>query len=103
MPRPSPRSPEGDAVYRLTVRGRVGEGWRRWFDADALRPGEGTTEIVVRVADQAELLGRLRRAQDLNLHLVKVVLLTRPESDDIASGPHPEGTSSDETSSGERS
>lgn len=84
---PSPTSPEltmsatpstarDDAtVYRLVVRGRVGEGWREWFGADALRPGDATTEIVVRVADQAELLGRLRRVVDLDLQLVELALL----------------------------
>lgn len=74
--RASPTTPrEEDAVYRLTVRGRVGERWREWFGADELRPGDTTTEIVVRVADQAELLGRLRRALDLDLQLLELALL----------------------------
>jgi hypothetical protein len=70
-----PAVSDDQSVYRITVAGRVGEDWGRWFDAEAVRPGEDRSEIVVRVADQADLLGRLRRVHDLNLHLVEVVML----------------------------
>lgn len=78
---PSHSSRDEGAVYRLTVRGRVGEGWKDWFGADTLRPGDTTTEIVVRVADQAELLGRLRRVLDLDLQLIELVRARTPDSE----------------------
>lgn len=84
---PTPRA-DGSA-YRITVASRVGESWERWFGADAIRPGDDTTEIVVRVADQAELFGRLRRVQDLNLRLLEVVLLAPDPSEEPDPGPRP--------------
>ena len=73
------RSPEDPtsriAAYRFIVAGRIGDQWAEWFGADSVVSGSGTTKIVVRVADQAELFGRLRRLQDLNLQLLELALL----------------------------
>jgi hypothetical protein len=66
------RGPEDELVYRLEVQGLVGPGWRRWFGADAVRPAVSSTVIEIRVSDQSELFGRLRRIHDLNLRLISV-------------------------------
>lgn len=63
------------SLYRLVVAGRVGEDWVEWFGADAVEPGDDRTVLLIRVADQAELFGRLRRVQDLNLRLLEVTLV----------------------------
>lgn len=63
---------DGELVYRLEVEGRVGERWRDWFDADSVRTAGDRTVLEVRVADQSELYGRLRRIHDLNLRLIAV-------------------------------
>lgn len=62
-------------LYRLVVAGRIGEGWVDWFGADDLTQEDDRTVLLVRVADQAELFGRLRRIQDLNLRLLQVTLV----------------------------
>jgi hypothetical protein len=85
----------------MVVHGRVGEGWREWFGADALRPGDTTTEIVVRVADQAELLGRLRRVVDLDLQLVELALLRSPRSETPDPDPPPTTDTIDPDTPGE--
>ncbi len=91
------------AVYRLTVRGRVGEGWREWFGADELHPGDTSTEIVVRVADQAELLGRLRRVLDLDLQLVELALLPSSRAENPDPGHTPATDITDSETSGDAS
>lgn len=65
--------------YRLEVAGRVDPGWSSWFEADTVTPGDCTTLLELRVADQSELYGRLRRIHDLNLRLVS---LRRLESEE---------------------
>lgn len=59
-------------VYRMKVAGRVPASWLDWFEADAITPDGPDTLLGVRVADQAELYGRLRRIHDLNLRLLRV-------------------------------
>jgi len=98
-----PTTRDEAAVYRLIVGGRVGEGWREWFGADALRPGDTTTEIVVRVADQAELLGRLRRVVDLDLQVVELALLRPQRSERPDPDPTPATETTDPETSGETS
>lgn len=61
---------DGKLTYRLEVEGRVGARWSAWFEADAIRAAGPNTVLDVRVADQSELYGRLRRIHDLNLRLV---------------------------------
>lgn len=57
-------------LYRLEVVGRVDPSWIGWFDADTLTTVGENTILDVRVTDQAELYGRLRRIHDLNLELL---------------------------------
>lgn len=65
----------GTVQYRLEVAGRVGATWAGWFEADAvIRRGENTV-LEVRVKDQSDLYGRLRRIRDLNLRLISVTLV----------------------------
>lgn len=61
-------------LYRLVVAGRLEESWLDWFGADVVDPGDEETVLWVRVADQAELFGRLRRIHDLNLKLLRLIL-----------------------------
>jgi len=61
--------------YRLEVRGAISAGWARWFGADTVTPAGLRTVIELRVADQSELYGRLRRIHDLNLQLISVLRL----------------------------
>ena len=65
--------PEGESVlYRIEVAGALAASWPEWFAADAVRTLGENTILDIRVADQAELLGRLRRVHDLNLRLISV-------------------------------
>ena len=75
MHRSTPDPSPGTAAYRMVVAGPVGDRWAEWFDADSVVSRPGRTEIVIRVVDQAELLGRLRRLQDLNLRLLELELV----------------------------
>lgn len=72
----------GDAAmtYRLEVAGRVPAPWQERFGAHAMyRDGENTV-LEIRVRDQSELFGRLRRVHDLNLRLISVALV--PDEDE---------------------
>lgn len=60
------------ARYRLEVAGPMASGWVDWFEADTISPLGENTVLEVRVRDQAELYGRLRRIHDLNLRLISV-------------------------------
>jgi hypothetical protein len=65
---------ERDTVlYRLEVGGPVGPEWVGWLEAEALTQVGENTVLDIRVADQAELYGRLRRIHDLNLTLISMV------------------------------
>lgn len=75
-------------AYRIVVEGRIGAHWGDWFGADVVIPGEETTELRIRVADEAELHGRLRRLRDLRVRLRSLVLL-RPSDGRDASAPDP--------------
>lgn len=57
-------------LYEIEVEGQVGPRWRDWFQADAVLPRGDNSILQVRVADQSELFGRLRRIHDLNLRLI---------------------------------
>lgn len=65
-------NPDRTLRYRLEVDGRVGPGWSAWFEADTVTSTGSSTLLQVRVADQSELYGRLRRIHDLNLRLVSL-------------------------------
>jgi hypothetical protein len=67
------RDPNPDTLlYRLEIGGAVDGRWADWFGADSVRTRGDTTVLEVRVADQSELYGRLRRIHDLNLKLISV-------------------------------
>jgi hypothetical protein len=83
-----PELPHGCAAtvaYRLVVEGEVGAEWQGWFGATSLFAAAGVTRMAIRVADQAELHGVLRRVHDMNLRLVELVRLAphgdEPETD----------------------
>lgn len=59
-------------LYRLEIGGAVDRQWADWFGADTVRAAGNNTVLEVRVADQSELYGRLRRIHDLNLKLISV-------------------------------
>jgi hypothetical protein len=65
--------------YRLVVEGRLGPEWRDWFGAAAVEVDEERTVIELRVRDQAELHGLLRRVHDLHLPLVSLTRLASRE------------------------
>ena len=62
----------GSVLYRVEVAGALAASWPEWFAAEAVRTVGENTILDVRVADQAEILGRLRRIHDLNLRLTSV-------------------------------
>jgi len=69
---------EKGVLYRLEVQGAIRSEWSRWFGADTVTPAGPNTLIQVRVVDQSDLYGRLRRIHDLNLQLVSVQRLEAP-------------------------
>jgi len=73
---------QDDAVtYRLEVADRVPATWRDRFGAHAMCRSGDNTVLEIRVRDQSELFGRLRRVHDLNLRLISVNL-TEAEAED---------------------
>lgn len=73
MTTPRRHTPRTDATrFRVEVEGAVGRVAVDWLEAEPVGEGTGTTVLEVRVADQAELYGRLRRIHDLNLTLVSL-------------------------------
>jgi hypothetical protein len=56
------------------VRGRLGPRFAAAFTELTMLPGDGATEFVGRVADQAQLHGLLTRVRDLGLTLESVVV-----------------------------
>lgn len=65
----------GSVLYRVEVAGALAASRPEWFAANAVRTAGENTILDLRVADQAELLGRLRRVHDLNLRLISVTRL----------------------------
>lgn len=66
----------GTTGYRLQVQGRVGTVAAGWLDATAVDFRDECTVLEVRVVDQSDLHGRLRRIHDLNLTLVSLRRMT---------------------------
>jgi hypothetical protein len=56
--------------YRVTVRGNVSERLASAFDGVSVERGNGTTVLVCRLRDQAELYGLLNWLRDFGLDLV---------------------------------
>jgi hypothetical protein len=62
--------------YAIRLEGHLHARWGGWFDALSLtNESDGTTLILVEVADQAGLQGVLRRLRDVGLPLVSVTLV----------------------------
>jgi hypothetical protein len=58
--------------YRAEVEGEIPPEWAAWFGAEALDTSEGRTRMELRVADQSQLHGVLRRIHDLHLQMVRL-------------------------------
>lgn len=76
-------------LYLVEVGGSVPESWKDRFGAEGMHEEGGNTVLEIRVRDQSELFGRLRRVHDLNLRLIS---LTRTVSGQEKTGTD-EGTS----------
>ena len=67
------------AIYQITAKGKLAEGWADWFNGSILRieyssKGTPRTILTCHVKDQSHLLGILNRLNSLNLPLLEVVL-----------------------------
>lgn len=70
-------SPDRETVlYRVVVAGWMARDWAGWFEADTVSTVGENTVLDIRVVDQAELYGRLRRIHDLNLGLISVTRIS---------------------------
>jgi hypothetical protein len=76
MDNPSAGLPRPGSRYHLVVEGELGPEWREWFAAERVQVHGGTTLIELRIRDQAELHGVLRRVHDLHLRLVSLTRST---------------------------
>jgi hypothetical protein len=59
-----------ESSYRVTVRGNVSDRLASAFDGATVERGRGTTVLVCKLRDQAELYGLLNRLRDFGLDLV---------------------------------
>jgi hypothetical protein len=66
------REPNRQAVYRISVQGKLDEDWSDWLDGMTITFERGTTTLTGPVADQSALRGILDRIWDLNLTLISV-------------------------------
>ena len=66
------------AIYRIQVRGALGEDWAGWFEGMTITVEDGITTLAGPVADQPALHGLLVRIRDLGLTLLSV------EREDVA-------------------
>lgn len=63
----------GPAVYRIRIKGGLGEEWAEWFEGLAVTEDEhGDTLLSGPVVDQAALHGLLRKVRDLGIPLLSV-------------------------------
>jgi hypothetical protein len=61
------------APYRIRIRGHLNPVWSTWFDGLTVRQlGDGTTEFIGPLTDQAALFGLLARLRDLGATLLLV-------------------------------
>ena len=63
-------------LYRLEIAGCVDVAWSGWFEAESVTAVGGNTMLEIRVADQAELYGRLRQIHNLNLRLLSLACVS---------------------------
>jgi hypothetical protein len=67
-------------TYEIVVRGELSERFASTFLSESigsqdemhLKPGDGTTAIVIEVIDQAHLFGILERLRDLSLEIERI-------------------------------
>jgi hypothetical protein len=64
--------PVPDATYQLVIRGELGERYGYLFEGMQMECTGGTTVLVGRVDDQAQLFGLIERIEELGLQLVSV-------------------------------
>ena len=72
-------------LYQVTVRGKLGEDWREWFNGmliatEGLSEGNPTTTFTCRMRDQAELIGIINWLHNINVVIEMVCLI--PNSSD---------------------
>ena len=71
------RKPDvGPVTYQLVIRGEVGDGFAVLFDGMRFTRRDGFTTLTGRVADQAQLLGLVERAQELGFELLSLTQLS---------------------------
>jgi hypothetical protein len=63
---------DGMSVYRIEVKGELGERFADTFEGMTLQAGDGKTTLVGDVLDQAQLQGLLARLADFGLVLLSV-------------------------------
>ena len=69
-----------DQTYRIRVQGRLDDRWADWLGGLAMRRrGDGTTELVGAVPDQAALHGVIGCIRDLGLPLLSVNRVKQPK------------------------
>jgi hypothetical protein len=67
-------------TYRLRVSGHLDDRWSEWLGGLAVqRQGNGTTELVGPVVDQAALHGVISRIRDLGLPLLSLDRIADPD------------------------
>ncbi|WP_219838432.1 hypothetical protein [Paenibacillus sp. R14(2021)] len=65
------REPE---LYEFRLKGHLDARWKNWFDGlNLTHETDGTTVLIVLVADQSALHGLFRKVRDLGLPLVSVI------------------------------
>ena len=69
-----------DRKYRLTVEGELSDRAGHAFEGMTLTRKEGTTVLVGRVRDQAQLQGLLQRVSDLGLTLLGATAIDEDEA-----------------------
>ena len=62
----------GMSVYTIVIKGELGDLFSSAFDGMSLHAGDGETELVGDIVDQAQLQGVLAQVADLGLVLVRV-------------------------------
>ncbi len=69
------------AVYRIQIQEQLGSDWNEWFSGLAVtQEANGGSLLTGMVADQAALLGLIRKVRDLGLTLVSLQRMeTQPE------------------------
>ena len=67
--------------YAIRLDGHLHIRWRKWFDALSLtNESDGTTLILIDVADQAALQGVLHKLRDVGVPLISVTPAPAPSS-----------------------